>query len=343
MNRLPVPWRRSDSRPPAPVVRAPGKMVAGSFLLVRELGHSGMGEVWEARQEQLDRPVAIKLLVREVRGMAERLLREARLLARIRHPGIVEVYDCGLLPDGVAYLVMERLRGETLAEALAQGPLPAVTAVPLFLAVLDALAAAHRAGVIHRDLKPDNIFLVPRATGGHAPKLLDFGVAIVGDELDGKGGDAGKLRGTPAYQAPGQLRGERADERSDVFAASATLYHALAGVPPFGGQSAAEVLARALAGPPPPLADTGPDLDGELDALLARGLGARPEDRFASVDEMRSELAAWQRLHWDESLAELLAQLALEAAAERAEPPGEGAPARETLEDLPVVGGPAAE
>jgi serine/threonine protein kinase len=228
-----------------------------------------------------------------MKTVAERLLREARALARIRHPGIVEVYDCGLLEDGAPYLVMEKLSGESLADALARGPLAAAAAARLFVTVLDALAAAHRAGVVHRDLKPDNIFLVAEADGsrGRTVKVVDFGIAVVAADRSARDTSAGGMVGTPAYMSPEQFRGERGDARADIWGATAALYEAVVGAPPFGDDSVVGVMARILEAPLPfPRAVR---LDSKLWAILARGLRKDPAQRFASAEELRDALGSW--------------------------------------------------
>ncbi len=180
-----------------------------------------MGDVWLARHVALDRPVAVKVLRSNVAQGAERSLLEARTLAKLRHPAVVEVFDCGLDEAGTAYIVMEFLIGKTLAASLAQsGPLGAVCAVQLLLPVLHGLAAVHAAGVIHRDLKPENIMLVPTNTGsplGVSPKLIDFGIARDGQQAPSRLTATGTFVGTPQYMAPEQLLGSAGDVRSDLW------------------------------------------------------------------------------------------------------------------------------
>jgi eukaryotic-like serine/threonine-protein kinase len=280
----------TQGRLPAPAGAVAGAVLADRYRLEGLIGTGGMGEVWEARHLLLDRVVAVKLLSSELRAEAGRLVSEARTLARLRHAAIVEVYDCGLLADGAPFLVMERLRGETLTEAIARSPLAPVVAARLFIIVLDALDAAHRHGVIHRDLKPDNIFLVDDGAGGVAPRLLDFGIALVAADVELSKTMIGM--GTPAYMAPEQFLGDRVDERTDVWGATATLYETLVGQPPFGTDHLSTVMQRVLEAPVP-FPRAGIQLDGKLWAVLARGLRKVRDQRYPTIAAMRDDLAGW--------------------------------------------------
>lgn len=273
--------------------RATGAVLDGRYRLERPIGTGGMGHVWLAHHLHLDRIVAIKLLIPEMKIVADRLVREARALARVRHPGIVEVFDCGVLEDGAPFLVMEYLHGEPLMAALQRGPLAQPEAAALFVTILDALAAAHQAGVVHRDIKPDNIFLVadPNGSSRVAPKLLDFGIARVETENLRRSTNAGAMLGTPSYMSPEQFRSRPGDERTDIWGVSATLYEALVGAPPFGYDSTVAIMARVLEAPVPFPRNV--RLDGKLWAILARGLRKEPTQRFATAAEMRDALATW--------------------------------------------------
>ncbi len=267
-----------------------GAMLAGRYQIGRLIGSGAMSEVWEARHIQLARVVAIKLLGAGMRAVADRLITEAQALARVRHPAVVEVYDCGTVEDGTPYIVMERLYGETLARAVRRGPLAPIDAVRLFVVILDGLAAAHGAGVIHRDVKPDNIFLV-RDGSGLKPKLLDFGIARITDDT-ARHTAAGSLIGTPAYMSPEQFRGERCAEPADLWSATATLYETLVGQPPFGDENLVAVMHRVLEAPVPyPRTIAG--LNGRLWSILARGLRKQPSERFPSAEAMRDALRQW--------------------------------------------------
>jgi eukaryotic-like serine/threonine-protein kinase len=259
----------------------PGDVV-GRFEILREIGRGGFGVVYEALDQQLGRSVAFKTL-RPARSShelsADWILKEAEAVARLDHPAIVTLHEVGTCDSG-PYLVEELLRGQTLEERLRGGPLSVGEAVSLGLEIGGGLAHAHGRGVLHRDLKPGNVFL----TDDGRVKLLDFGLA----HLLGTRGVQGA--GTPAYMAPEQLRGEAADARADVFALGATLFEALTGKPAFevrNGRSA--VLDR---GPPPaPLAGTA----APLARMLERCLSVDPARRPASGQAVVEELLAVQR------------------------------------------------
>jgi len=273
--------------------RGTGAVLDGRYRLEHPIGSGGMGHVWRARHLHLDRVVAIKLLIPEMKIVADRLMREAQALARVRHPGIVEVYDCGVLEDGAPYLVMECLIGEPLITTLERGPLDQPVAASLFVTVLDALSAAHQVGIVHRDIKPDNIFLVADSNGSGKvmPKLLDFGIARVEADNLRRNTHAGSMLGTPSYMSPEQFRGHPSDERTDIWGVCATLYETLVGVPPFGFDSMVAIMARVLELPVPFPRNV--RLDGKLWSILTKGLRKQPEQRFASAAEMRDALTKW--------------------------------------------------
>lgn len=278
----------------APSGQAPsmnGAIIADRYQILNLLGVGGMGEVWEARHLLLDRVVALKLLGRQMAPVAERLATEARALARVRHPAVVEVYDCGTLNNGMPYLAMERLQGDTLASAVRRGPLPVAEAVRLFIPILDGLAAAHRVGIIHRDFKPENIFLVDNESARPTPKLIDFGIARIEDGA-ARTTMPGSLIGTPAYMSPEQFRGEFCTKAADLWSATASLYEVITGQLPFGGDRMQVVKQRVLDAPLPyPRKVAG--LDGRLWSFLARGLRKIADQRFESAEVMRDELTAW--------------------------------------------------
>ena len=267
-------------------------MIAERYRLESRIGSGGMGEVWQARHVHLDRVVAVKLLMPEMRAAADRMLAEALALARVRHPAVVEVNDCGLIDGSVPYLVMERLEGETLAERLTRGPLPPLVAARHFVTILEGLEAAHRAGVVHRDLKPENIFLSRDAAGAIRPKLIDFGIALDAQPGAARQTEVGLLIGTPAYMSPEQFGGGVISFRSDVWSATVAFYEAMTGVPPFGLQPLRDVMRRVLESPVP-YPRTGPPIDKRLWQIITAGLRKAPEERIASAVVLRDALAAW--------------------------------------------------
>lgn len=260
------------------------------------MGEGGMGVVLRARHRYTGATVALKMVHPHLEGIREhatRFLAEARAPAAIGHPGIVAVTDAGIAPEGDLYLAMELLRGETLGARLRRGPLPLAEVVRIGVDVLDALGAAHTAGFVHRDLKPDNVFLTE--PDGRA-KLLDFGIAKVASEL---GGDAagrtatGAMMGTVAYMSPEQLRDSaNVDGRTDLWAMGVTVYQMATGVLPYDGRSAPEIVVSIMSRPPRPIAEVTPHAPAALGSFVTRALARQPWERFGSAAEMADALRA---------------------------------------------------
>jgi eukaryotic-like serine/threonine-protein kinase len=260
----------------------------GSFKAVAKLGTGTMGEVFLAEHQRIQRRAAIKVLVPEQTRDAEmvrRFFSEARAISLIRHPSIVEVYDCDVHRNGRAYIVMEYLAGETLAARLRRSSaLPWPSACRVGRLIADALAAAHEVRVIHRDLKPANILLLSEAEWPDAAevKVLDFGVAklLAGDLAGGPSTAAGTILGTPEYMSPEQCSGARVDERSDIYALGCMLFEMIAGFPPFTGDRLRDLLAAHKFRPPPPLASSGHAprwVAGLVERMLSKDPGQRPQ------------------------------------------------------------------
>jgi eukaryotic-like serine/threonine-protein kinase len=262
-------------------------VLADRYELAEELGTGGMGRVVVAHDRLLGRDVAIKLLGPTPDEVArERFSREARSAARLHHPNIVGVYDTGV-DGGRPYLVMELVRGRSLADLLKdEGPLEADQAVAITLGVLEGLEAAHRAGMVHRDVKPANVLLPD--DGG--VKLSDFGIAKALDETATGLTTAGSLVGTPTYLAPELVGGSPPSPASDVYSVGCLLYAQLTGDPPF---TEGEPLAIAYAHrnePVPPIEDARPDLPPDLVAVVGRALAKDPSDRYERASDMRTAL-----------------------------------------------------
>ena len=271
----------------------------GPYTIVRRLGAGAMGEVYQARHRHMGRDAAIKVLRAELTEEADvvsRFFTEARATAAVRHPGIVEIFDCDLHRSGRAFIVMEYLQGEDLAHRLAGGApattssdWPALRAIGRRLA--SALAAAHAVGIVHRDLKPGNIFLVSGGAG-EAPlvKIVDFGIA----KLLHRDGSAhsqtqtGHILGTPLYMSPEQARGAKTiDHRTDIYALGCVLFEMVTGRPPFVRKGPAQVIVAHLHEPAPRASSLAPTVPAALDALVDEMLAKDPAAR-PGVDDRRA-------------------------------------------------------
>ena len=259
--------------------------LAGRYSIVRELGRGGMGIVYLAREVHLDRLVAIKLLppaMAERPQLRERFLREARLAARLSHPHIIPIHAVDQV-DGFVYFVMAFVDGETLADRVRhRGPVSASDGVRMLRETAWALGYAHTLGVVHRDVKPDNILI--EASTGRA-LVADFGIAAVAGDAAADG-----VSGTPEFMSPEQALGLDVDARSDLYGLGATAFYAFAGRPPFEGRSATEVLARQVTETPPPLASLGLSVPRKLASLVDQCLAKEPAHRPASADALAEQL-----------------------------------------------------
>jgi serine/threonine protein kinase len=271
-------------------------VLADRYELGSQLGRGGMATVYEAHDTMLDRAVAVKLLrVFDQANARQRFAAEARNAARLTHPHAVGVYDVNVSTDR-PFIVMELVRGETLEDVLARdGSLDTRSVIAIGCQVLAALHAAHRRGLVHRDVKPANILLpdgkVPsRADELPGIKLADFGIAKPMQDATIGLTMAGQVIGTPKYLSPEQVRGQRATPRSDIYATAVVLFEMLAGRPPFEQDSAVGLALAHREDEPPPLGKLRPDLDPELVALIHRALAKDPEQRPADANEMRLAL-----------------------------------------------------
>src|SRR5262249_50659093 len=286
----------------------------GPYEILGPLGAGGMGEVYRARDTRLDRTVAVKVLPSHLSGSEEvrqRFEREARTISQLSHPHICALYDVGN-QDGVEYLVMEYLEGETLAERLIKGGLPIEQTLRFSSEIADALGKAHGQGIVHRDLKPGNIMLTKSGV-----KLLDFGLAKTlersldapgrvqaaapGHPMAGIGLSAlptegpaltteGTILGTFQYMAPEQLEGREADARTDIFAFGAVLYEMATGQTAFSGRSQASLVAAILEREPTPISTVSPMTPPGFDRVVRQCLAKDPEERWQSARDIVSEL-----------------------------------------------------
>ena len=259
--------------------------LAGRYSIDRELGRGGMGVVYLAREVHLDRLVAIKLLPPDKASrpaLRERFLREARLAAKLSHPNIIPIYAVDDA-SGFVFYVMAYVDGETLAQRVrTRGPLPASEGARVLREVAWALGHAHGQGLVHRDVKPDNILL--EGASGRA-LVADFGIAAATGDAAGDG-----VAGTPEFMSPEQALGRDVDARSDIYGLGATAFYALAGRLPFEGTSATEVLAKQVTEPPPPLASLGLPVPRKLALLVDRCLAKEPDHRPSSAEALAEQL-----------------------------------------------------
>jgi serine/threonine protein kinase len=266
------------------------------YRIVEELGRGGMGTVFKAVDTQLNRTVVLKVLHHDRVGHEEsrrRFLREARLASALDHPNICTIYEVQQL-DGDYYIVMQFVEGETLKDAIDDRPLPLGSLVSIALQIADALAAAHDRGIIHRDIKPHNIVLTPR---GQA-KILDFGLAKAlddGFDTDGIGSELTQLGapiGTPAYMSPEQIRGERADRRTDIFSFGIVLYEMSTGRKPFTAKNRVDLLHDICNLSAASVRSTNPAIPRELEAIVERTMAKHPSNRYQSMNDVLGDLKA---------------------------------------------------
>ncbi|HEY5242638.1 MAG TPA: serine/threonine-protein kinase, partial [Polyangiaceae bacterium] len=278
------------------------------YEVLEEIGHGGMATVYRARDRRLGREVAVKVIhphLRDSKEVVSRFNTEARAVAKLRHPNIVEVFDVSETDDEEQYLVVELLRGTTLRKLL-QGKraMPPEVAAAVALELLGALSHANTAGVIHRDIKPENVLLEHRPPASVAAerttpapsgdrvvvKLTDFGIAKL---LDAQGvTSTGQVLGSPAHMAPEQIEGGDVDARADVFGLGVLLYECMVGHLPFEGNNPAQVLRRVLDGRYPDAVSERPVIGNRWGTLLDRALAHAPADRFPDADAMRDAVVA---------------------------------------------------
>ena len=277
----------------------------GPYEVLAPLGQGSMGEVYRARDTRLDRSVAIKVLPSHLSSnpdLRARFEREARAASALNHPHICTLHDIGQ-QDGIDYLVLEHLEGETLADRLAKGPLPIDQVLRFGMEIADALGAAHKAGIVHRDLKPGNVMVTKAGA-----KLLDFGLAKL-RALGETGGalsslhtataakpltSAGTIMGTFQYMAPEQVEGGEADARTDVWALGAVVYEMATGRKAFAGKSQASLIAAILKEEPAPMRELQPVTPPALDRLVRTCLAKDPDERMQSARDVARELG-WMR------------------------------------------------
>ena len=276
----------------------PGDVIAEKYRLVSLKGEGGMAGLWVAENMDLAAEVALKLIHTGCWDdeVHERLLSEARVMAQMHHPNIVQVFDYGRTPQGDSYIAMDLLRGESLRHFVAQGPMVPIEMVRTVLPLLDGLQFAHNHGVIHRDLKPDNVFVVS-ADGVIVPKLLDFGIAKRLGPQDFHLTRPNTIVGTPCYMSPEHAKGaDDLDARSDIFMMCVLMYECLTGRVPFEGDNYHAILQAVIDAEPAPLSVFDIE-EARLWAILRTGLAKQRADRWQSVRQLGEALALWLRDH----------------------------------------------
>jgi serine/threonine protein kinase len=281
--------------------RLVGQTLDGRYFVDRKIGEGGMGVVFAARHAVIERPLAIKVLKREVMrdtATIKRFVQEAQAASRIGHPNIVDVTDFGTTPEGLTYSVMEFVAGKTLGAALREAsPFPARRAIKIALQIARALGAAHDKGIVHRDLKPENVFLLDREQRTDFVKIVDFGIAKVVPVAGHDPGQprltrAGSVFGTPEYMAPEQAAGRETDHRADIYALGILLYEMITGRVPHRGDSAVRTLAMQMLDPVVPPSQVRPELaiTPGLEAVILKALVKPREARYQTMAELQAAL-----------------------------------------------------
>jgi eukaryotic-like serine/threonine-protein kinase len=272
----------------------------GRFQILQKIGSGGMGAVYKALEPDTNRLFGVKILHPKLanrKDLVSRFRREARALRQLTHPNTVKVFEYGELDDGALYIVMEFLEGKNLNQTVrAEGPFDAERALPILVQVCGALDEAHRAGIVHRDLKPENIFLVQSGTLRDFPKVLDFGLAKVGEQHMQPGSvvltQKGMVFGTPEFMSPEQAQGKVLTSASDIYSLAVILYEVLTGKLPFQAGATLDYIHLHVTAPPVLLNQrvAGRTFPPPLESIIARALAKRPEERFGSASEFATAL-----------------------------------------------------
>ncbi|HSN13533.1 MAG TPA: serine/threonine-protein kinase, partial [Anaeromyxobacteraceae bacterium] len=277
-----------------------GRVIADRYRLIARIGEGGMGSVYKAEHTRMGKALALKILHGDFSSdstAVDRFRAEAQIVSRLSHPHTIGVFDFGEIErSGGFYLAMEYVPGKDVATVLREsGPIAEARAAEIGQQVLGSLAEAHDAGIVHRDMKPGNVMLMQTRSGEDFVKVLDFGIAKLRDEGSSTAASttvAGAIVGTPTYLAPEQARGLPVDARADLYAVGCLLYELVSGGPPFAAPSPMAVISAHMTQEPPALASRAPAVSQRFADAVHRALQKRPEDRFASADDMRDALLA---------------------------------------------------
>lgn len=276
-----------------------GKVLAGRYEVMSLIGEGALGAVWKAKQRMVERIVAIKVLSESTEEQSAAFLRfqrEAQALSSLNHPNIVMVFDFGLSEEGFPFLVMDYLQGQNLHQLIQQeGRMEVDRAVPIFIQICNAMAHAHSRGILHRDLKPDNIILTENDGTRDIVKLVDFGIAKRLDEDRQnvrKLTVEGQVLGTPAFMSPEQIMGNKLDARSDIYSFGCLMFYSLTGVLPISGSSSIDTMAKHISNEPMDFATAAPGIviPQGLQRCIKKALKKFPEERQQTMAQMREEL-----------------------------------------------------
>lgn len=295
------------------------RVIAGRYQLESLIGEGGMASVWRARDQTLDRLVAVKLLFardeRDKERLVKQFVREARIAASVHHRNVIHIVDFGTTEQQQPFMVMELLEGESLGQRMHREPdLTLGEIVHVALLTLRGLSAVHDAGIIHRDLKPDNVFLTCDRSGALFPKILDFGISRSTEPRSGRRSALttreGVIVGTPEYMSPEQARGVRSiDKRTDIYSMGCILYEALTGQLPFRSENVGDLIIQIVTSSAPPVHELNPAVPKALSEVVTKAMARAAEDRFQDASEMQEALLAAARAALDGNVATTLSDM----------------------------------
>jgi len=291
-----------DQPSPTELFGIPISPLQGRYEFITVIGAGGAGVIYKAKQKPLGRPVAVKMIHSHLVNVTalKRFLQEAKTISTMHHPNIISVHDFGVSEDNQPYMVMDYVEGTTLSDYIKkEGALEPEFAVNLAMQICDGLSHAHSHNVLHRDLKPNNVMLVPLAAGEHHLRVLDFGLAklFAEDEQADHLTKTGETVGTPAYMAPEQVMGKKLSPRSDIYSLGCLMYHCLTGFVPFGGATKMETMLKQLNDAPPPFSEYDIDVSERLEELVMQILSKDPAGRPESMAQVKEQLKALINYH----------------------------------------------